>query len=728
MLRGYLLLSLLFANHVFGGTVQTLPSLPNATAAKTVQVDSSGNIYLAGWAFPNPPALPAHAFVAKLTPDGSRVIWWTPLAGSGDDRVYAMALGSDSSVYVTGSTTSSDFPTTKGSMQPATTVSNEAFAAKLNPSGAVVYATYIGGSTETSGNAIAVDASGHAFISGITSGPGVFPTSPGAVTGVTSTYNGAGYVIELDAAGSAALIATVGFGGRAIAVDTQGNIYAAGSFAGLVEATTPGAFQPTTVTPVACFTGFTTGFYCTYQHVAKIDPTGTKLIYGTYLNGSFGATPEGMAVDADGNVMVAGSTNSPDYPTTPGAYQPEYFADPEYTFQPPHDSVAPVSAGYVTKLNASGSGLVWSTLFAGSGGSEGDTISGIAIDGGGNILLAGAATSSDLPGLWSTPVAARLNGGGFVSRLSPDGTTLSETKLIAGSTSVTGVAVRSDGSALVTGSESTVVSGVSQPMLSAVSVSAVGRVAAICDTADSAKIVRVAPGQLLTLYGANLAPAGLASAASTFPASLSGVTVTFNGIAAPILYTSGIQINLQVPYEVAGLAEVTMQVSSSLVAPPVSESYILGVAARQPSVFVSATSFAQPVFDETVCGGQIISGLQPLALNADGTQNSCANPAPSGSVVTIFLNGLGVSAPSQSTGVVSAAAVPISPAAGYVSGSAAATNFLSTATLPGSIDAIAQVQIRVTSASSPLRIPMEIQQASEAGYWIRGPAILIWVQ
>ena len=696
-----------------------------------MQVDANGNIYVAGWFYPKPPSAPTHAFVGKLSPDGSQVLWWTVLSGSGDDRVYAMALGSDNSVYVTGTTQSPDFPTTNGSMQPATSAAGQAFAAKLSPNGAVVYATYIGGSAVTTGSAIAVDSSGHAFITGLVGSNGAFPTSPGGVTGATSPFNGEAYVIELNAAGSAAPVAVTGFGGTAITVDPQGNIYAAGSFPGPKAPTTAGAFQSSTVNPAVCFSGFALAFYCTYQHIAKIDPTGTKLIYGTYLNGFYGATASALAVDAAGNLIVAGSTNSPDYPTTPSAYQPEYFATPSYTFQPPHDSVAPVSAGFVTKLNASGTGLVWSTLFAGSNysnnpgsfSSEGDTISGIAIDAAGNILLSGAATSSDLPGLWTTPVASRPAGlnEGFVARLSSDGTTLSPTEVIAGSGRATGIAVRSDGSAVVVGGSTTAVSGVSVPIVAAVNLSPVGRVAAIADSADNAKVVRVAPGQLLTLYGTNLAPAGGS-------ANVNGVTVTFNGIVAPILYTSGIQINLQVPYEVAGLPEVTMQVSSQNVTPPVSESFILAVAKRQPSVVLSQNTFSQSIFDAVLCNGQLVSGLQPLALNADGSLNSCANPAASGSTVTIFLNGLGVSTPTLGTGVISPSAVPISPAANFVTGSSTVTKFLSTATLAGSIDSLAQVQIQVSTTLPVLSIPVEVQQGSESPFWVRGPGVLIWVR
>jgi uncharacterized protein (TIGR03437 family) len=698
MLRGFLLIFLFSANQAFGGTVQPLPALPNGAIANAVQVDSAGNIYVAGEYFPNPqnPNAPGHAIVGKLSPDGSQVIWWTVLAGSQNDSATALVLGSDNSAYVTGTTYSPDFPTTPGSFQPTPSALGEAFAAKLGPTGTIVYSTYIGGSG--SGAAITVDPAGRAFITG-SLGSSVFATTPGAVSGAPNTGYNSAYVIELDPTGSKALLAISGFGGNAIAVDPQGNIYAAGAFAGPHVPTTPGGFQTSSPAPQVCESSFAMASPCAFQHIGKIDPTGTQLIYATYISGSLGAIPAAIAIDAAGNAIVAGSTNSIDYPTTPLAYQTEYFAFPFSTFVPPHISEPPVPTGYVTKLNASGTGLIWSTYFGGSGVTYkqfpwGDQITGMGIDAGGNILVSGFAQSSDLPGLWSTPVALRPppSGEGFVARLSPDGTVLSPTELVPETNSNVGIAVRSDGSAVVV------------PTLAAVSLSPVGRVTAISDPADEAKLVSVAPGQLLTFYGSNLAT------------SANGVTVTFNGIPAPILYASGIQINVQVPYEISGQTQVTMQVLSPLVSPPLSESYILAVVERQPSVFISSNP---------QCSG---SGLQPLALNADGTQNSCMNPAPSGSVVTIFLNGLGVSNPALATGAISPSAIGLVPAATFVYGSAATTDFLSTTTLPGSIDSLAQVQIQVSSTSSVVNIPVEVQQPSESPFLVRGPGILIWVR
>jgi uncharacterized protein (TIGR03437 family) len=712
-------------------------------------VDASGNIYVAGSITPQSPKTSADtmdAFAAKLSPDGSQVIWFTTLAGSSDDSVSAMVLGSDGSVYLTGNTQSADFPTTKGSMQPALGYAGQAFAAKLTSAGAIVYSTFVGGTAETQAGSITVDAAGDAFLTGITGLAG-FPTTPGAVVGDPSVYPElvvdwqTGYVVELNPSGSAAVVAIRGFGGRQIAVDSQGNIYAAGSFAGPsgpLAPTTPGAFQ-TTAANVICFTaGFFGDFPCTYQHIAKIDPTGTQLIYATYIAGQLGAIPDGMAVDASGNVIVAGLTNGADYPVTPGAYQSLYSAYPQFVFLPPADEVAPANAGYVTKLNAAGTGLLWSSYFSGSGAGGiqvngsvgapvGDYVNSMAIDGSGNIVIGGSTASRDLPGLWTTPVASRPTASGnfgFVARFSPDGGSISATQILP--TTVGRIAIRSDGSVVALGAAPSIVS-----------FPANGRVYAIADPADNARVVNVAPGQLLTLYGTNLAPSTPAASngfPASFPISFNGVTVTFNGIAAPILYTSGIQVNLQVPYEIAGQTQVTMQVSSEFVAAPVSESYILGVVAAQPGVFLSASNFSVPVFGELACNGTVTSGVQALAYNADGSANSCANPAPLGSVVSSFLNGVGVTSPSSSTGSINPA-VPVAITPGvvvYLPASGAPASAVSTVAAPGSVSAVVETKLQLAAGGSgsngsasvqAVTIPLEV-----AGVRTREQNMVIWMK
>ncbi|HEX3745161.1 MAG TPA: hypothetical protein VHW09_14555 [Bryobacteraceae bacterium] len=714
---------LLSANLLPAQTAPTIAPLPANTYAAGIRIDSAGNLILAGYYFANPSDeyAPAHAFAAKMSPDASRTLWWTTLAGSGDDRALGLALGADDAVYVTGQTQSTDFPVTKG----AFSTSGNGFVTKLdNATGATLYATYV---PAYGGQAIAVDATGDAFITGQLSSTDALPPTAGTVTDPGSPFAAvplagpAGYILELDPPGAKALLTIVGFGGSQIALDPQGNIYAVGALTNLVDPVTAGAFQRAPAdgpAPTVC-ASFPLGFFgilCTFQHVAKIDPTGTKLIYATYLNGRWGASPAGILVESDGSVILAGTTQSPDYPTTPDAYQPQYPANPLYQDAPVGpDSSAPDPVVYVTRLSADGTSLVWSTFF---GGSAGSSIGGVAMDAGGNILIEGSSSApADLPARWDTGIPTRQSASWFVARLSPDAADLSSVQLLNGpSPRGGGIAVAADGTVAIAG-----------PATVGVTSAAPGRIKMICDSADEAKLAAVAPGQLLTLYGSNLATEGLAPSANGFPVSFNGVTVTFNGIPAPILYTAGGQINLQVPYEIAGQTEVTMLVSNPTVTPPLSESYVLVVAPRLPSVDVSAAGFSAPLYDLATCNGQNVVGIQPLAFNADGSLNTCANPAAAASPVTIIVNGLGPTSPSASTGAISPASTPLTPFAisepyfGYTGAPA----IYATESLGASTSALAQVQIPAPATSSAVMV--QVADTSGAVFPVRGPGVVIWV-
>src|SRR5580700_9992073 len=176
MLRGYLALPLICAAHLLSASTPASTPLPANSTANAVQLDTSGNVYLAGFFLANPSDANAHAFVAKLSPDASQMIWWTPLAGSKDDRAQALALGPGNSVYVTGKTQSADFPTTLGAYDPAGATAGNTFAAKLDANGVVVYASYI---PATSGQAIVVDPAGDAFITGYLNSGDSFKATPG---------------------------------------------------------------------------------------------------------------------------------------------------------------------------------------------------------------------------------------------------------------------------------------------------------------------------------------------------------------------------------------------------------------------------------------------------------------------------------------------------------------------------------------------------------------------
>jgi uncharacterized protein (TIGR03437 family) len=363
----------------------------------------------------------------------------------------------------------------------------------------------------------------------------------------------------------------------------------------------------------------------------------------------------------------------------------------------------------------------------------------MAVSPAGEIILSGRAGSSDLV-LADTPDACRPSANqvlGFVARLAPDGASAGATQLVQGVPdclflscsslaqyqSGWPLALRTDGTAVVAGSNGSVAS---------IDFSASSRVACLTDPADNAQLSSVAPGQLISLYGANLAPAAPYTPAGGVAQSRNTFGVFFNGIPAPVLYSSAQQINVQVPYEIAGASTVQMQVFSQQMANPVSETRTVGVVERQPAIFLSQAALASPLPGWSVCGGTTAVttavttalGQAALALNADGTVNDCANPAIAGSAVTVFLSGFGPVTPAMGTGVIApspAAALAPSLNAGQFTG----TTVIATTSLPGSITGVAQVRLQAGGGGGEgvlLNGPML------AGTPLRERVILIWTR
>jgi uncharacterized protein (TIGR03437 family) len=697
-----------------GANVQLLPVLPNAASTTAMQLDAAGNIYVAGAFTPANKARLSmtSAFVAKLSPDGSTVLYFTAVGGSSTDTATALALGSDGSAYITGNTNSSDFPVTAGAFE-STYVGggqSQGFLVKVNPAGSIAYSTFINGpqSSLTQITGIAVDGSGDVFLTGI-GGPGAPLTSNQALQG---------FVLKLDSGLTKMLLSIYGYGGGLIALDSQGNIYLAGSAQANVAFTLPqtlslpplpaSAFQPTHNASF-CFTlgggpGGPGGEYsCRYQYVAKLNAAGT-LMWGTYVTGTYGANAAGMAIDSSGNVIVAGTTNSDDYPVTPGAFQTAYAAAaPPFPVNPGNTYLGPPPfTGYITKVNATGTGLIWSTYF---GGSYSDEITGLAVGPTGQIFVSGLADSSDLPALEGTPDGCRPSPNqvlGFVARLAADGTTAGPAALVTGAPNcdylICGtlaydvvpnfyqngwpIALRPDGTMLVAGTNGA---------LASVDFSSSSRLTCVVDPADNVQLRNVAPGQLVSLFGTDLAP----ETPFTPPgvaASSASLGVFFNSNAAPILYSSAQQINVQVPYEISGQTSVQMLVIDNKNPLSLSETHALGVVGRQPSIFFSATGLAGPFPGYTECGGVMALGEGAVALNADGTVNDCTNPAVGGSVVTVFVNGLGQVAPALLTGMITQAPpVALTPGVDLLDPNLSPI-VSTTSTVPGSISGVAQLQ------------------------------------
>jgi hypothetical protein len=340
----------------------------------------------------------------------------TYLGGKRGDEALGIAVDSSGNAYVTGRTTSPDFPTVPGAFQRALSKDNFiVFITKINSSGtAIDYSTYLGGSQSLrfgdsgdQGLAIAVDAAGSAYVTGETSSLD-FPTTPGALrsTPLVDPFidnNTDAFVTKLNATGSALVYSTYlgglhpGFEapvgsvdvGRSIAVDSDGNAYVAGQ-TDSADFPVANALQPRRLSVNSAF-------------VSKLNPTGSALVYSTYLGGENGDTgASSIAADAVGNAYVAGTTRSAAFPVTANAFQ---------------SSLSGSSDAFVAKIDARGTTLVYSTYLGGHGDDE---TGGIAIDRAGNAYVTGRTSSTDFP---TVNPLQRANASGPVFKTTDGGTT-----------------------------------------------------------------------------------------------------------------------------------------------------------------------------------------------------------------------------------------------------------------------------------------------------------------
>ena len=690
----------------------TLANFPNSQVY-ALQTDAAGNIYVAGF---QGNFAKANPFVAKLSPTG-QTLYSTTFAGSAFGIAWAIAVDAGGSVYVFGNTDSTDFPVTPGALQTTYQVQSQqqGFVAKLDPNGKIVYSTFIGGADYVIPglalapglNSILVDSAGDAIITGgagSNSGTATFPPAPAPVVSSSGSF-----VLKLDPTGSKILAAVNGLGGM-IAMDGQGNIYVAGLETGGGGPTpvpaTQGAFQNAPSTASCSLLGAMAG--CSYQYVAKLNPGLNNVVYTTYVSGEYGATPAAISVDAQGDVFVAGTTVSPDYPTTPNAYEPQYVAGavPRVScFFIINCVNAPPATGYLTEVNPTGTGLIYSTFF---GGTQTDTINFAAFTPNA-IYLGGNASSSDLPGFTGYPQPCLPQA--YDTRLSADGTEIGASRVAPGKV------LAYDAIA------GTLLAAVQYP--AGTGVVAVNPeaprtpIACILDSADLQPVTSIAPGELLSLFGEFESGVPATPPAGQIPTSFDGVTVDLNGIPSPLLYVSGSQINFQAPFEIAGTASATIGFASSQRG--VSDSLTLPIVASNPVAFLNTPPDAslQPCIYESSVSD---NGSFPLAINPDGSLNACLNPAPAGSVVTLFLDGLGVTSPAQMTGAISPNPGPAlnSPVITAIGGTV-----VSVTALPGSISGIWQVNLQI-----PANEPSggNVVSLSAGSVPVRDTYLILWVK
>ena len=345
-----------------------------------IALDSTGNMYIAGSTtsanFPTAGAFQStapgglDAFITKLNPAGSALVYSTYLGGSGSDAALAIAVDSAGNAYVTGVTSSTTFPTANA-LQGTIGGLSDTFVTKLNAAGsALVYSTYLGGSGNESGFGIALDSTGNAYVTGPTTSSN-FPTANAlqGTKGDSSTSSRDAFLTKFNPGGSALVYSTY-VGGNSddysdsVAVDSAGNAYIAG--------TTFSNNFPTANPLQGTIKGSLDAF------VTKVNAAGSALVYSTYLGGTVTDQANSIKVDSAGNAYVTGTTNSDDFPTA-NALQ---------------GTKGRFNDAFVTKLNATGSTLVYSTFV---GGGDDDTGFGLALDSAGNAYVTGGTKSTDFP-------------------------------------------------------------------------------------------------------------------------------------------------------------------------------------------------------------------------------------------------------------------------------------------------------------------------------------------
>jgi hypothetical protein len=443
---------------------------------RDIAVDSHGNAYITGitqspeTTFPDGDGfgavpgfdqsnLTVAAFVAKINPAGSTLLYASYLQGSEFIEGLGIAVDGAGSAYVTGRTGSNagfvyDDDGVGSVAGPDTTYNGgntDAFVAKIDPSGtSLLYAGFIGGSGDDAGEAIAVDAAGNAYVTGFTgSHETTFPDGDGfgAVPGMDQSFNGGGddaFLIRIDAAGSGFDYATYiggagGDAGRSVAVDSIGDAYVAG-VAG--AASTEASF------PDGDGFGLVSGFDVTHNgnseaFVVKVDPTGLGLVYGGFIGGSGIDSADGVVIDAMGSAYVVGSTSS-DETTFPDGDGFGALAGPDTSF-----NGGPVDA-FVVKIDPTGDHLVYAGYV---GGASTDLAQGIAVGADGSAYLGGQTGSDETQfpggngfgGLQGADTTYNGAQDAFVAKVNPTGIGFAWASFIGGSAGDQGFGLAADG-------------------------------------------------------------------------------------------------------------------------------------------------------------------------------------------------------------------------------------------------------------------------------------------
>ncbi len=663
--------------------------------ARGIGVDGSGNVYVSGGTTsPNLPVLSAFqssyrgggadfiggdAYVAKFSPSGT-LIYITYLGGAADDVAMGLAVDSAGDAYITGFTVSFDFPVAGtpfqshfgGSGGLSFTVFGDAFVAKLSPAGnQLLYSTYLGGSQDDIGTAIAIDVSGNAYVTGSTISRN-FPVTSGAYQTTLRGGNlnrlepccggpfinaGDAFVVKLDPSGSSVPYATL-IGGSsdelawAIALDGAGNVYISGFTLSSNFPTTAGAYQRTFggVDPQTYYFVTGDGF------IAKFDPTLTNVIYSTYFGGQGDEFITGIAVDSAGDVYFTGYSSTMNLPTAPGAPQSAYAGYVLLPFLIEYLS----GDAIVGKLNPSGSTLLYLTYL---GGNRNDAAFSIAIDGAGDAYVTGFTDSTNFPVTQDAMQTLMAGDGGsdpyfplgdaFLTVVNPTGTRLLYSTLFGGTQDevalgmalfggqvylagntyssnlrTTSAAAQSSFGGAQQGSYElwgdafyAVIGGFPSPPAISLVANAEG------------EVTTIAPNTWVEIKGVSLAPPNHARiwqdsdfVNDQMPTQLDGVSATVNGKNAYVWYISPTQVNILTPPDpISGPVQVVVTNNGVQSAP-----FIARAQPVSPSFFV---------FN----GGPYVVGQHAdySYLGPTSLYPGLSTPAKPGEVIILYANGFG---------------------------------------------------------------------------------------
>ena len=605
-----------------------------------------------------------HGFAAKISADGSKVLYATYIGGSGDDRASAVGVDASGNLFILVSSSSPDFPVTGSiaGLPPPTNASDH--IVELTPDGSRLLFSYsyaFPGCCGGEGMAV-LRHDGVLIFAGTTDGT-AFPTTPGAYLRARPNVSLDGYVVEWDPQTNTIVHSTL-IGGSdqdkvsAVTVDDSGNVYVAGYTISRDFPVTPGAFfsPGTDATQVNDF-------------VVKLDSTLSTLEFSAFFGGSFHPIPNAIAVDSAGAIYIAGS-GSRDLPVSPGAFETSF------------------TNGFLAKIDGNSGTRLYLTYLGDGNGIPGQ----IVPSGDGSVWVSGSTASG---GVVTTPDALEpalsniFTSPAYLKHIATDGTHqlygtyLAEMMWLA----APGVALVTDATNLFRSYDFNSPPPAKSPVISS-----------IVNAASLGQPDFIAPGEIVSIFGLSIGPDQPASykldSGGRVSSSLNGLQVVIDGIPAPVLYESKNQINAVVPFEVvkqsgdgSAFGDAMIQVQNP------------GGAAAL-SILATKVSSLPGIF---------------AILNQDATPNSAQNPAMQGSVISLFVTGLGAMTPVPGDGTVASGAsskpvLPIQvfvgtgPASLYKQLDGGAVLYVGEA--PGQIEGLQQinVQLPVGAAYSDLYI------------------------